>query len=175
MSRLDELIERHTIQSTPIYVHTVTRDGEEYTYYRTGRTRTYERGEADYDVYDVLLTHDVGPSLYGGLNNRRTLLTHGYGQSISKSRRRNGDVLTPPTTAEILLAQLQHAYAFEAAADDWQEWAREEINGGESKGFDDGMNAYNAYQVARERRNDLETFLGDAYGEFLDFVGNGES
>lgn len=175
MSRLDELIEMHVIQSTPIYVHTVTRDGEEYTDPRTGRKLRYMHGEADYDVYDVLLTRDVGPSLYGGLSDRRTLLTHGYGQAIALSRKRNGDRLTPPTTAEILLAQLQNAYALEAAADDWQEWAREEINGGESKGFDDGMNAYNAYQVARERRNDLETFLGATYGHFLFCVTDGES
>jgi hypothetical protein len=145
---LDKLIEEHGIKIIPIYVNSFNGS---------------PTGELDYDIYDVVLTIVTDMNLYGGDENptRRTMLFRGYGQSYSNSLPQNGGCLVPPTVAEVLADLLSDA----SNAEGWdsaEEWAADMSVTGTPQEI---KTRYAAFSTLRD---ELRTFLGDAFDEFTE-------
>lgn len=165
------------ITMQPIYSHSVsglTRDGG-----------TYDAG--DYDVWDLLLTIEGGPCVYGGLMEQRTLLIHGYGTAPADSYRRRGELVPPGDVAEVLettlgkIADVQAAIAGrsgQAAADDdgigldaaFLDWVEETQNFDGT--FADGLKARDTFDRLLRLRGEFQRFLGPAlYPRYMTAVG----
>lgn len=149
---LAKLVRDHNIRMTSIYTHTID----------SGRDNRNNR-----DVYDLLLIITGEPSLYGGRSNERTMYVHGAEQAAALSRANNHDELIPFDTTEVMADLLSVANGIDNERN-WRTWA---IEYAASQTFQDGMDAYDAYQESRRLRDELLRFLGgkrlDLYDQFM--------
>lgn len=148
METLAELIETNGVTAYAFYTDTVDEPS------RSGNL--YDR-----DSYDVLFTIEVGPSLYGGLLARRTLLFRGWEQAAYLSRANNGGDLTPPTVRDVFPTLVDIARTVDQAEGGWQAWAEEYWDGREPS-QSEAIGSYALWRTHLAIRNDLVAFLGGA-------------